>query len=261
MAPSALHESRDIFLRGDYADVVARGTSAGAPAGCIPYLIGALAYVGRKEEAEALFEANGSDFSSTAASACLFFLGIARCRAGDFHRGQTYLARNLRLARRRGASAKTRFFAIQGLGFYRYVSCRYARSARIAERAFAIAAGARFVYGMALASDLLGHGLCQTGFVEAGISRLQDAKRLAAELGDGGLARSIGASTVAYRAQFGLESKTAVESLERAFADLAPQNAHAGVSLLLELANQLALRGRLESAISALDRCSTLIYR
>jgi hypothetical protein len=101
----------------------------------------------------------------------------------------------------------------------------------------------------------------QIGRIREGLGQLEEAERAAGRIGDGGLARSIRISQLVYRAQFGLRPERDLRDLEAALVRLDPQNSHAQANLLLEIANQLLLRGRLAEASQALSEASTRIYR
>ena len=132
-------EIRERFFRGDYRDVLALGLAGrGTPISDedFPYLVGALGFNGRKEEAESLFVQRTRNLSFEARVASRFFLGISHARHGDYARARPYLAINLREGRRH-PNQRVLFFAMQGLGFYRYISSRFSAARKASEAAYA----------------------------------------------------------------------------------------------------------------------------
>lgn len=274
-----------LFYRGNYQDVLAAGLGrAGTLASDEDFslLVGALSFSGRKEEADAIYSRRREQLAEPWASACRFYLGISYCRHGGYAKARSFFAKNLRASRRKALplgrgncrnhehAELLRFYAMQGLGFYRYFCARFEGARVAAEQSLSSATLARspngkrsahHVYARAIATDLLGHTLVQLGSIQAGLQRLEQAEKLAGQLGDGGLARSIAISHMVYRASFGLEPHKAVAELRRAYRRLDPQNSHAYTNLLLELANQHMLRGQLREASKSLDEASTWIYR
>lgn len=251
---------RTLFYRGNYLDVV-QLVASGVEPDELPYAIGAFAYSGRRDDGAALFKRLRARLSREGAVVARFFLGIAYVRAGDHAIGRRLLAENVLAARKRPeASDETLFYAHQGLAFARYVAGRYAMASRSAHVALAEATAQRFVFGVALANDLLGHALMQIGRVHEGLARLEATEQAARRTGDGGLADSIKGSREIYCAQFGLRPD-AVASLSSAVDALSPQNSHARSALLLELAAQRLLRGQTSCAADDLNAASELVYR
>ncbi|MBC7396395.1 MAG: DeoR family transcriptional regulator [Bdellovibrionales bacterium] len=251
-----------LFFRGDYQDVLklTLNSSIKIPELDFPFFIGSLAFNARREEADGFYRSRSATLSLSSRVACRFFLGIAHCRHGDLEKGRNLLKDNL-MSSWRSKDPVTRFYVMQGLGFYRYINCRFRPALKLSERAWVAAAEAGFDYGRALAGDLLGHALIQTGSLHAGLARLEESSEVAVRTGDGGLFKSIHISIQVYRAQFGFNAENALTELEDARNKLDTQNAHAIASLLLETANQLVLKGRLREASRALEETSTLIYR
>jgi hypothetical protein len=261
----AIRETRvsKAFFRGNYREALELGLAPGArkPSDTdLPFLIGALGFQGRRDEAQALFARREKSLSESARIASRFFLGISFCRHGEYAKARAYLATNITEGKR-SKDRVSHFYLLQGLGFYRYICARFESARKSAEGALAQATWAGFGYGIALAGDLLGHNLVQLGRIREGLGQLEEAERAAGRIGDGGLARSIRMSGLVYRAQFGLKPSRDLRDLESALVKLDPQNSYAQSNLLLEIANQLLLRGRLAEASQSLSEASTRIYR
>lgn len=226
------------------------------------WVIGALCFVGRKEEAEALYLEFGDQVSVRADdlfhAASRFFLGVAFCRHGHYSKARKYFAENLK--ENRAKEGLPVFFAWQGLAFYHYFCARFSKSEKVAHRALAHASFSSLSYGRTLALDIIGHSLVQQGYIRAGLAQLENARLTAESLGNGGLSDSIRISHLVYSAQFGVMPKSSVRALQTARKKLHPQNSYAHANLLLELSNQYMLRGQLAYAAGALNEASSLIY-
>jgi tetratricopeptide (TPR) repeat protein len=224
----------------------------------LPFTIGALAFLGRVEEARALFESSLSDPESELASAARFFLGVGFCRQSNYEESRRYFFENLRLSRR-ARNPQDRFYAYQGLGFYRFFCGRFGSALASAREANLAALGCGFMWGKLVSSDLMGHSLVQTGEVSLGLKTLEQALTYAHTLGDGGNQQAIRVALACFQAQYGLvpDAVSVLETLERELRD---QDTYSRAALLLEMARQYGLRGELQKAREALSRSSRFIY-
>ena len=247
--------AKNLFLQGNYEKVL---TSTDDLSSSKRWVIGALCFTGRKEEAEALLRGLEVKVDPLTLTACRFYLGVAYCRHGNYRRACGYFAQNL--SEHHGAGGELGFFAWQGLAFYRYFCADFGKSEKAALRSLTCATFTSDAYGRALSLDIIGHSLIQQGRVSAGLIRLAEAQKWANRMGNGGLSSSIEISSLVYRAQYGLEPRTIVQEIQRARKKLDPQNSYAHANLLLETANQQLLRGRVGNAVAALNEASTLIY-
>jgi len=251
-----------LFFQGAHSEV-ARLTVDSAPGRTakrdLATVIGALSFLGRLEEAEALFEERARDFDAESLSAARFYLGITFCRHSNYARARHYLVSNLR-ATRRARSLRQRFYAFQGLAFYRFYSGRFARSEKAARRAQAYAGKVRFLWGKLLATDLLGHCSLERGQVSLGIKLLQQARTLARSLGDGGIGQAIEVSMICAKARFGLSHQGVVRELRAAVDQLSTEDTYSRSALLLELGRQYLLRGNLDQSRAALGESCPFIY-
>lgn len=251
----------DAFFAGRYETVLARSVDAAAFAfedEETPYVVGALAFVGRIEEATAALRAweRGKPATELRISA-RFFLAVAHGRAGRHTESERLVRENARLVS--GSFDPTaRFYVHQGLACHRFFTGRVDKAARQALMALQAAFAGRFQYGRLLATDLRGHALVQLGEVHAGLALLDRASTLATTLGLDGNAGAIACATAIYAARFG--ARPIAESIEslRALADAtAAQDSYSRRSVETELASQLALAGRGDEAWSLLDRLAT----
>lgn len=247
---------RDTFFAGDYDDVLARSVdgvafeyaeSDGA------FVVGALAFVGRVEEARAALACwDSRSIPVDDRAAARFFLGVAYCRAGRYDEALRVFMENRRLARRAGPTAS--FYVNQGFGCLRYFTGRIAKASQHALRALHSAYAARFQYGRFLATDLRGHTLVQVGSVRAGLALLEQARALAATLDLSGNAAALACTLALYSARFGTKPiAESIVELEELAAAAPLHDSYSRRSVQMELACQLALRGRSDSAWGLLE--------
>lgn len=226
---------------------------ARVPDGDAAFVVGALSFLGRIDEAQACFDAwrlsPGSRDPRTR-EASRFFLGVAYARAGDFDRSRALLVGEAR-ARVREVDAWGRAFVFQGLAVHRYFTGRYRAAARHGLRALRAAHEARLPYAQMLSTDLRGHALVQVGQYFAGVALLEQAKALAERLGFEPNAYAIACSMVVYAARFRLSAQC-VSDLEALLAGKA-HDSYSRRALLTELAVQRAVRGRATEARAALE--------
>jgi DNA-binding winged helix-turn-helix (wHTH) protein len=255
-------EIKSLFLLGNYKEVLAASFNQGSLAHLQPedfkWVVGALCFTGRKEEAEALFTELSVQADPLSKAAGQFFLGVAFCRHGHYQKARGFFFQNFKEHRK--SPGECGFYAWQGLSFYRYFCTDLKKSEKAALISLTRATLASFAYGRVLALDIIGHSLVQQGHVSAGLDRLDEARKTSEGFGNSALANSIKISSLVYRAQYGWEPRTIIRDLQKAHATLDTQNSYGQANLLLELANQYILRGKIERASSVLNQASTLIY-
>lgn len=250
------------FYSGLYSKILA--ASVDSPEGTIapadaPFVIGSLTFRGRLAEAEGVYDLFEERLSDEGRVTARFFLGVNLCRHSRDERGLSFLNRNLREGAR-SPNARIRFYVWQGLGFYRLVGCRYRDTLRYASRAHAAAIEANFLYGKALASDLMAHSQVGPGQIQAAGESFRRALRYAEMLGDGGLRQAIEISLVIHNAQFGMSPQTDIQDLEALVASMTSEDSYSKGRLLLEIGRQYTLRGQLKRARQALDRACRSVH-
>jgi tetratricopeptide (TPR) repeat protein len=253
------------FYAGLYAEVLARtidGPAFDVPEDDAAFVVGALAFTGRLEEARALLGSlqQGGGAPSPAGLrgrvAARFFLGVAYGRAGRHDEAERAFRENLRAA---GASADPtcRFYVAQGLACFRYFRGLMAHAARHVRRSLRHAFEARFQYGRLLATDLRGHALVQTGRVREGVALLEQARDLARALGLTGNAGAIECALACYRARFGvIPLALAIEELSALARGTSAEDSYSLRLVQAELGQQLALAGRCDEAWATLSALS-----
>jgi tetratricopeptide (TPR) repeat protein len=254
-----------LLIRGDYQSVahtaVDQGTAAPSPID-LPWVIAALTFLGRRQEAEGLFEARKGDLDVHARIASRFFLAVSFCREGEFAASKKTLLENAREARH-STDSIDRFFYFQGFAFFRYSTGRLSKAQNWVEAALKEASGASFNYGSALALELLGHIQLSSGRFHAGFRNFNLAKDKATQLGQGALYQAIDVSSILYRASFGIakDSETLLNLLESYISNEFFQDSYTQAALNLELARIYTLRGELREAKQQLETSSEMVYK
>lgn len=241
------------FYAGQYREIVADTLDAGEPIADLDlaFVVGALCFVDRVDEARALFDrarASATPAARTVA-ASRFFLGLAAARAGYFDRAWPLLVTQA-LRDRHADDPWVRAVVFQGLACYGYFTGRFRGAAEHALRALQAAHEAGSLYLAMLGTDLRGHALVQVGQLQRGIAMLEQAGRQARRLGLTNNALAVETSIVTYQTQFDphAEVLAQVEALLR-------RKAHDSYShrvLLVAVTTQHALRGRRDDALQAL---------
>ena len=242
------------FYAGRYAEIVALHDAGDEPARAdVAFVIGALTFVDRVDEARARFDAWRARTAAPdprTLAAGRFFLGLALARAGYFDRAAPLLvAAGFR--DRHHADPWVRALVFQGLACQCYFTGRFAGAARHALRALTAAHEATFLYTAMLGTDLRGHALVQLGQLQRGIALLEQANRQARRLGLTNNAFAVDTSIATYTARF-VPEPVALDRVEA----LLRRRAHDSYSrraLLTEAAVQRALRGRQRDAMAALE--------
>lgn len=258
------------FYAGQYREIVAETIDAGEPIDDrdLAFVVGALCFVDRVDEARAMFERatadapDGRRASSTTGAvdatderprtvaACRFFLGLAAARAGYFDRARPLLIDDA-LRDRHAADPWVRAVVFQGLACYWYFTGRFRGAAEHAMRALQAAHEASFLYVAMLGTDMRGHALVQLGQLHRGIAMLEQAGKQARRLGLTNNAFAVETSIAAYRSQFDPHAEV-IEEVE----GLLRRKAHDSYShrvLLIAIAVQHAMRGRRDDALRALE--------
>ncbi len=244
------------FYAGRYEEIIARTYDADGETAAedLGFIVGALTFVDRVDEARALFEhwlaRAGASPEPRTHAACRFFLGLASARAGYFDRSSALLVTEGFRARHH-PDPWVRALVFQGLACQCYFTGRYLGAAGHAFRALQAAHEAKFLYAAMLGTDMRGHSLVQMGQLQRGIAMLEQAKKQANRLGLTNNTFAVDTSIATYTTRFVPHA----EALERVEA-LLRRKAHDSYSrrgLLTEAALHRALRGRRSEAIEALE--------
>jgi hypothetical protein len=253
---------QELFYQGQYKRILAESVDSpeGRFAPCdLPFVIGALTFRGRLHEAEHLYKLHKASLGDGDHFVTRFFLGVGYCRLSSYARARSLFGENLRSVRR-ATDPRARFYAWQGIGFYRLFCGRHRSGLAAAQRALEAALEANFLYGKALAADLMGHHQVLPGQVSAALDSFRDAIRYAGLLGDGGLLQAITVSAAIHSAQYGLSPRADLDELRRLCGSIASEDNYSKSRLLLEIGRQLTLRGDTDDARAALNEACQLIY-
>ncbi|MEO8700824.1 MAG: winged helix-turn-helix domain-containing protein [Kofleriaceae bacterium] len=239
------------FYAGRYAEIVAAtfDSDSDIAEADLAFVIGALTFVDRVDEAAAVFASWRGDAARTLA-ASRFFLGLAAARAGYFDRASELLVREGFRARH-DPDPWVRAFVFQGLACQCYFTGRYPGAAAHALRALQAAHEAKFPYVAMLGTDMRGHSLVQMGQLQRGIALLEQAGTQARRLSLVNNEFAVETSIATYVTQFDprLEALDRVEALLRRRA----HDSYSRRALLTDAAIQRALRGRGTEAREALE--------
>lgn len=252
----------ELFYAGDHRSVIEKTIDlphADYSPADFPFVVGALVYLGRLDEAERLYKLKKDLVESKDLLKCRYFLGVGFCRHSYYAKSREYFYGTYQF-RRLLLDGESQFFIFQGLGFYHYFAGRMAKALKNAEKAQSAALAARFLYGRALSMDLKGHTLIQTGNVGQGFETLELAESLATKLGAKWLSDAIGISIVSYRARFGVAPNKTSKEIAAKLKSLSKQDIYSQSSLLLELALDHMRRGNLPEAKAVLNDCCRIVY-
>ncbi|NVB81551.1 MAG: hypothetical protein HOV81_24365, partial [Kofleriaceae bacterium] len=204
------------FYAGRYAEILEATQDEGADVAAddVAFVVGALTFLDRVDEARAMVDAwrsrTGADGDPQTRAACRFFLGLAAARAGYFDRSIQLLVRDA-FGDRHHADPWVRALVFQGIACQCYFTGRYPGAARNALRALHAAHEAKFLYAAMVATDMRGHSLVQMGQLQRGIAMLEQAKKQAHRLGLTNNAYAVDTSIATYVTRFVPNA----ESLER----------------------------------------------
>jgi DNA-binding winged helix-turn-helix (wHTH) protein len=250
------------LLAGRYRSVVDelldRKSSKATLEGDSASLIGALSFLGRMDEAEALYaRLEKKKASSGALTVARFFLGIGFTRLSEYTRARKIFAIN---AVEAGASALERFYVHQGNVLYAYYTGRYRAAIKEAGIARKAALRSGDLFARALATDAFGVSRVVAGELHHGLRLLEEARTLAAKLGNQSVANATAVSLELYDAEFALSGEESLPRLEKRWAGVGTEDNYSLANVGLELARQYTLRGRFQDSAKVLEITAPTIY-
>jgi DNA-binding winged helix-turn-helix (wHTH) protein len=221
-------------------------------------LIGALIYLGRMDEAEALYSGlERGKASPGALTVSRFFLGVGFVRISEYARAQKMFAQNEALG---GKSALERFYKHLGNAFYTYYTGRYRAALTETSLARRAALRAGDLFARTLATDAYGHCRVVAGEIHHGLRLLNEAKDLAVKLGNDSLVNAIAVSLELYDAEYALSGEEGLATLERRLKAVGTEDNYSVANVGLEIARQYTLRGRFQDAAKTLELVAPAIY-
>lgn len=239
------------FFAGRYAELIAETFDvADVETEDVAFVVGALTFVGRVEDALACLETARDAAGTRTIVACHFFLGLAAARAGYFAESRRRLLREA-FAQRHDPDPWVRALVEQGIAAHAFFTGRYRSAATHALRAYQLAYEAKFAWAAMIATDMRGHSLVQLGQLQRGISILEHAKQQALRLGLTNNEFAVDTSIATYATRFDPRP----EALAR-IDELLRRSSHDSYSrraLLTQSAIQRAMRGQCDKALAHLD--------
>lgn len=252
----------ELVFAGRYSELLKQtvdGPRGTYDASDTPFIVGALAFSGRQDEAVAALRAwvkTSKDADDpTVRVASHFFLCVGECRSGRYAAALSHAKAAVSSAVL--GDALHAFFAHQAIGLLRHFMGRFRSAARHAGLARQAAFEARFPYGRMLAMDLLGHALVLTGQIHAGLAILEQSAALAESLGLVANAGGPRTSIATIRARVG-DLPDAQGALESLVAGLRLEDAYSRRMVLSELAIQQAFAGRGIAARASIDEAARI---
>lgn len=267
----------ELFFRGDFPGIIASYVDDGPtlPQGdpALRYVIAALCFTGRVDDAITIFSRRVLGTHEVTAIACRFFIAIGLVRLSRYDEGRKMLASNVSRMRHlakfsRGSSRDEAlasdmdtgwFYTWQGLAFFRYFQCRFGLALQHAQRAWGSALLTGSAYGKVLAADLAGYCLAMTGQISPGLDKLSQALHLSTKNNFGAHTSTLQGSISLFRSVHFLKDgddfvrdEHKLRSAQENFSDAAVR---------LELAKHKILRGRLGSAERDLERASAFLLK
>jgi len=255
-----------LFYRGAYQELLAgvlETPDAVWPRERAHYLVGALVFVGRVDDALVMHKRYAGGLGASGLAAARFFLGIGLTRVSRYEEAARFFQENLLLVRRRvfEEDPVARFYAWQGIGFYRYFQNRHVKAQEAAKKAWEAALEGDYAYGQSLAVDLRGHALVRSGMVAAGLKALDDAARLCERFGLGAQGHVVRTALFGYKAVHGLLETETIPALESFIAETSPEDNFTRASLQTVLAHQLSIRGRVRESEALLAEAARVILK
>jgi hypothetical protein len=236
----------------------------------IPWIIGALSFLGRTAEAEGLFASYENKLASSDLIVARFFYALAVCRERRTKAARQLFLQNLKQGTSwinatdasQGEIEKIRFYMYQGLAFYRYTTGYFRQANFWVLKSLKAATGGNYAYGAALAHELFGHVQLQLGQIRAGLKSLEISSAKAQKLGQGALTQTFEAAKRLYRATYGLShADQIVTDLNDALFKCRYEDSYTKASLFVHLAKIMTLKGDLKEASKLLDKASPLVYQ
>jgi hypothetical protein len=273
------------FYRGRFKEIIDQcvdGAEVPITSKNLACVVGALAFVGRIEDAISLSRDKSCDLESDN-FALRFYIGIGLVRQSRYDEGSKMLResykRFTRLSRARTFSepADTSsqiqtagFYVHQGLAFLRFFESRLFKARLHADRAWTYCLTVNFGFGQALAADLLGHVLVLSGKITRGMESLNRAAAIAFKLDNEALGFNIKSSLAYYRSRHGLDGVGEISdlaqpqdhtlsNLKNLIKNYAPQDNFSLAAAQVELSRQFVIRGDWDASEILLQKASPII--
>jgi tetratricopeptide (TPR) repeat protein len=246
-------DPRSLFFQGRSDEVLERTVDSPGTDWMndhIPYVLGALSFLGRVDEADFRYHKAGlrEKLRVEDQASCLFYMAVGWVRNSDYAKARGYVVECLRLYRAHRGCPTVEAFARQGQAFYRYFCGRYSHALRAVERALEAAIIADHFFVRMFATDLLGHTRVQMGEIARGLQDLELAHKLAQKLGHGAYEKAIFRAILSFRVQYGILGDDNLGILSELIQESRVEDTFTDSYMVMELARQLTVRGQVSKA-------------
>lgn len=250
-----------LFFKGQYTHILQSYQLGPASFAAyeLPFIIGALSFLGKVLEAEELYRSRHSEFSDQEKAAAIFYLGVGVMRKAKYQKARTFFKMNQDLYHKHD-DPNISFYSYQGIAFYLYYTGRILRSRRYATKAFRRAVQAQDSQLKVLAQDQLAHSLIQSGRIYEGLELLREAHFLSLELDNVAFAAATKVSALLYEAEYGHRRESMLQELKDLLAEVNAQDTYSKSNIALELSRQLLLRGAWLEAEQILNSQAHFIF-
>ena len=242
---SFLMDLKKLFLRADYQEIIRLGLDRKAKLSLEErvYFIASLSFLGHDTDAGLDLKKYERKMNRDQRCIARFFLSVSHARKGDFSTALPLLVKNLKNAKEPNASPRERFYAFQGVGFFRQLQSRYRLSLKWSSRAYEIAYFEDDILGKILSGDLKAHSLEAVGRFGEAISLFSSISGLAREQGNTNFSDSIEVSLLCLHSRLGL-LQDPEEALQERLSILKSFNTYSRTEILIELLRLKNLKGK-----------------
>lgn len=255
---------KELFYKGEYLAVLKRTyeDQSQVELGVFSYVIGSLGFLGRIQEAEALYQAHRTKLNETQRAYSYFFLALTWTRRSQYARAKKYLILNRGLSKKnQHRDPEIRFLMEQGISFFLFFIGKFEKSLLWSEKSLSSAMASNDFWMRALSQDLLANNLIQNGRIHEGIRHFNEALNCSKKLKNLALIDAIEISTVVLSCEYGINLNESYQKLRSYYNNQKQLDSFSVANLGLEYARQLTLRGQWKSATEKLNEVSASIFQ
>ncbi len=251
--------SKSLYLKAQYQ----AAAESESHVNTVGYKIGGLVFTGRHQEARLLYEAFFQDLDPDNQSVAIFHMGVSFTRTSEYEEAQKYFIKNLKATRKKSTSAEARFFAYQGLSFYRFFFSKHKKSQKFARKAYSEIIKLKDSPGLlqALSLDIQAHNLIQLGQVHQGFLIFERALAVTKKSQLTELHTEIEISYITYRAEYDTNIHKNIRRLKNYLRKTKHENDHSVAEIILQIAKLYFLSGDFKESQAFLNKHFNLIYR
>ena len=191
---------KQLFYQGNYSgvlEITLQGKDV-IEGGDFSYAVGSLSFLGRIQEAEALFKANKDRIQRREKAYVYFFLALGWTRRSQYLKAKKYLILNRNLLNKESQDPEISFLIRQGISFFLHFLGRFESSLNWSEKALEPALADQDFWMRALAHDLMANNLVQVGRVHEGLQHFKLALTCSQKLKNQALIKAIEVSSLIY---------------------------------------------------------------